>query len=414
MKKNEVDIEKLFQRRFLGAELKPHSDLWSKINSQLEFKRKIKFLQKIILGIILIGVSLLVINRTFVSKTQSMENESIVANDLSLKKSKEITKETTQTQVRERLNFPVGKKINPKEQKTSEKIPTIKPNEVKIVRMDKEAEVLDSMSTKEIVQTTKLMPKLEISQKQGCEPLKVQITIKNSNNTIFFIDFGDGEGIRSNKIDHEYLQAGTYIIRLKKNKIILSVDTIIVYPKPIYSSVSNLKQSYLSGEKLNLSTLLLPDENCKWYIGNILLTKKQVDIRLQKEGYYPVSLVKWTNKNCKDSFFLSSITVQAQNYKVQFPNAFRPDPQGEPDSRYNPEIRNNQIFYPILEGVQEITIKIYNRNSVLVFESKDPDVGWNGYYKHHLMPQDVYIWKAEGIYLNGEEFLLVGDLTLIY
>jgi len=65
------------------------------------------------------------------------------------------------------------------------------------------------------------------------------------------------------------------------------------------------------------------------------------------------------------------------------------------------------------EGVVEYNLYIYNRWGELMFESKDVDVGWDGYYNGKLCPQDVYIWKVEGKFINGKTFEKTGDVTLL-
>jgi hypothetical protein len=40
--------------------------------------------------------------------------------------------------------------------------------------------------------------------------------------------------------------------------------------------------------------------------------------------------------------------------------------------------------------------------------------GWDGYFKGRLVKQDVYVWKCTGTFTNGQPFMLVGDVTLLY
>ena len=45
--------------------------------------------------------------------------------------------------------------------------------------------------------------------------------------------------------------------------------------------------------------------------------------------------------------------------------------------------------------------------------TNDIDVGWNGYINGVLSLQDVYVWRAEGLYLNGTPFIFSGSVTLL-
>lgn len=57
---------------------------------------------------------------------------------------------------------------------------------------------------------------------------------------------------------------------------------------------------------------------------------------------------------------------------------------------------------------------IYNRWGELVFESDDINRGWDGYIKDRLASQGVYVWKVKGKYLNGENFVFAGNVTLLH
>jgi len=56
---------------------------------------------------------------------------------------------------------------------------------------------------------------------------------------------------------------------------------------------------------------------------------------------------------------------------------------------------------------------IFNRWGALIFESYNKDMGWDGRIGGKLAKQDVYIWKVEGKYTNGENFVDSGDVTLL-
>jgi len=56
---------------------------------------------------------------------------------------------------------------------------------------------------------------------------------------------------------------------------------------------------------------------------------------------------------------------------------------------------------------------IFNRWGELIFESFDIAIGWDGYQRGILSPQDVYVWKVEITYFDDVKFTKAGDLTLI-
>ncbi|MDP4227104.1 MAG: gliding motility-associated C-terminal domain-containing protein, partial [Bacteroidota bacterium] len=97
------------------------------------------------------------------------------------------------------------------------------------------------------------------------------------------------------------------------------------------------------------------------------------------------------------------------------PSAFTPNPNGSSNGRYNRNDYSNDVFYPIviMNGIQDYHMEIYNRWGVLVFESNDIEIGWDGYYKGKLLTQDVYIYRVSGFYNNGKRFSFAGDVLLM-
>ena len=64
-------------------------------------------------------------------------------------------------------------------------------------------------------------------------------------------------------------------------------------------------------------------------------------------------------------------------------------------------------------GILSYDLKIFNRWGEMIFQSNDPKIGWDGYYRGVISPQDVYIWKVEGLYKNGDRYVDAGNVTLL-
>ncbi len=56
---------------------------------------------------------------------------------------------------------------------------------------------------------------------------------------------------------------------------------------------------------------------------------------------------------------------------------------------------------------------IYNRWGEKMFYTNDITKGWNGYFRGVRAMQDVYVWRADGFFLNGTPFELAGSVTLL-
>ena len=103
----------------------------------------------------------------------------------------------------------------------------------------------------------------------------------------------------------------------------------------------------------------------------------------------------------------NSVRVQ-KGSQLLIPNAFSPGlgGSGSGDGR-------NDYFLPLMRGVSEFQMLVFNRWGELLFETKNAEVGWDGYYKGKLCPQDVYVYKITAKYENGNMITRVGDIHLI-
>ena len=58
--------------------------------------------------------------------------------------------------------------------------------------------------------------------------------------------------------------------------------------------------------------------------------------------------------------------------------------------------------------------QIFNRLGILIFESEDINIGWDGYFNDKKAPEGVYVYRITGLYNNGDEFSKVGSVMIIF
>ncbi|SHG50449.1 gliding motility-associated C-terminal domain-containing protein [Chryseolinea serpens] len=98
---------------------------------------------------------------------------------------------------------------------------------------------------------------------------------------------------------------------------------------------------------------------------------------------------------------------------IKLPNAFTPNPNGSTGGVPGNGTFND-VFLPITRGVQEFAMQIFDRWGNLIFESKDKNIGWDGYDKNgRLMPAGVYVYKLVLRLSDGQRTTKLGDVTLI-
>ena len=121
---------------------------------------------------------------------------------------------------------------------------------------------------------------------------------------------------------------------------------------------------------------------------------------------YTIQLVAFNEVNCTDT---SSIKVSVvEDLSIYVPNSFTPN-----------DDENNQQFLPILSaGFKNNTYRllIFNRWGEVVFESRDPEVGWDGHEGFSSTPcQDgTYTWKISLVIAASQETkVFTGHVNLL-
>lgn len=102
----------------------------------------------------------------------------------------------------------------------------------------------------------------------------------------------------------------------------------------------------------------------------------------EEPGTYPVSLIVTNQNGCVDTAY-GTVIINGI-YLFYVPNTFTPDGDGV-----------NEIFRPYGEGIDftQYTMQIFNRWGELIYETADPESGWDGTYKGSPVQVGTYIWK---------------------
>jgi PKD repeat protein len=114
----------------------------------------------------------------------------------------------------------------------------------------------------------------------------------------------------------------------------------------------------------------------------------------EQEGSFLVEQVVWNEWGCTDTL---TKEVEFMLKTLYIPNALNPD-------AIDPEVR---VFKPKGRNLMAYRIGIYNGWGELIWESTALDAegrpaeSWDGTYEGHLVPTDVYVWKAEAVFRDG-------------
>jgi gliding motility-associated-like protein len=101
-------------------------------------------------------------------------------------------------------------------------------------------------------------------------------------------------------------------------------------------------------------------------------------------GTYLVRLFLENEGSCADTFELE-VCVVPEKSSFYVPNAFSPN--GD---------QRNDLFLVKGVGIQTFSMRIFNRWGKLVYESTDPNEGWDGRYLGQDVPEGVYVYMIRG------------------
>ena len=121
----------------------------------------------------------------------------------------------------------------------------------------------------------------------------------------------------------------------------------------------------------------------------------------QDTGVYVVTLIVYNEIGCSDTSYNSILIKDV--VKIFVPNVFTPD-----NDEYN------QVFFPYVTNVLEYHLTIYNRWGMIMFESYDQNVGWDGTYSDRgIVADGVYVWVIEVTDINYVKQTLRGHVTVL-
>lgn len=251
-----------------------------------------------------------------------------------------------------------------------------------------------------------------VTPAHGCAPYTAIINNTSIAGQQFYWSFGDGTFDTTDRTPppHLYPNVGTYTIKLVVidsatcNIIDSTEQTITVDGKPTamfsftpYPPVANTpdiftNQSTNGGVKF------------EWIFGDgdtaFRTTMDTVMHQYNSTDTFQVCLVAFNQYGCSDT--VCKPVAVLINPLLDVPNAFTPGRFGQ-----------NAIVKVVGFGITKMIWRIYNRWGQLMFQSNDPNIGWDGTYGGKIQAMDVYAYTLEAEFFNGAHVAKKGDITLI-
>jgi len=256
----------------------------------------------------------------------------------------------------------------------------------------------------------------------GCTPL----TVKFRNNSVYgeayIWDFGDN--ITSNEFNptHTYYVPGNYHVRL----IVFNITGQSVHNGIInvYQNPAAIFNAYPTNVINNEQIVVFYnysqyDSLDYWNFGDGTFSEEKSPYhKYLNPGKYYVSLVTTSRYGCIDTAFLDTpVIVDWKKGYIKFPNVFKWNGTGPTGGEWKEGVYPEMdfVFRPFFENIIEYNLQIFNRWGVLIYESNDLKIGWDGYFEDHkLAEQGVYVWKVKGRFADGTYYEIVGDVTFLH
>jgi gliding motility-associated-like protein len=252
----------------------------------------------------------------------------------------------------------------------------------------------------------------------GCAPLTVTFTNQSqfADPTTYYWEFGTNEGTsRAINPVYTYTRPGIYSVTLSASNAtgqtvqITKTAIIEVYESPTALFAIMPQVVFIPGDRLYTSNRSFGASSYLWDFGDGTTSTAYEPIHdYTEEGIYDITLIASNSSGCADTTTLQSAVRVEKGSQLLIPNAFSPGRSGPGtgDGR-------NDVFLPLMRGVVEFKMMVFNRWGELLFETNNAEVGWDGYYKGALCQQDVYVYKITAKYENGNSITRTGDIHLI-
>jgi hypothetical protein len=264
----------------------------------------------------------------------------------------------------------------------------------------------------------KISASFEVSELSGCMPMKVKFTNRSVAYDSSYWTFGDGGYSANRNPEWIFDMQGEYRIVLKVFRKDGSESTafriITVYPKPVARFEIHPDNPIIPDDEIRFMNYSMDGVKCKWEFGDGKESDEWEPVyKYNHFDKFNLRLIVWSDHGCADSLAVLNAFAGSGSY-IKFPNAFIPNADGPAGGFYSSKSDEAaQIFHPVTSGVTDYQLRIFTKTGILIFESNDINFGWDGYNKGQLCEPGVYVWKVRGTYKNGEQFVKMGDLTLL-
>ncbi|PZE17379.1 hypothetical protein DNU06_08900 [Putridiphycobacter roseus] len=239
-----------------------------------------------------------------------------------------------------------------------------------------------------------------------------------SNNSVinsYSWNFGDNSYSNVPNPKHQYKQANSYDVSLTVttdnycSDTVKKINFVTIHPTPNADFTFSPNPVSDLNPVIYLNDISTPAPDFwRWEHNHTIFSdQKNNTLKLNQfdSGNHPITLYVYTKFGCGDTI-QKTVLVKETEF-LYIPNAFTPEGNKGINNDFSP------VFTDGFDPVNYHFI-IFNKWGEILFESYDPNVGWDGYYNGKLCKLGAYIWQMNYQNdLNAAEQIKTGHVSLI-
>lgn len=230
----------------------------------------------------------------------------------------------------------------------------------------------------------------------GCDPYSLTFPNVSSGVSMNYLwQFSDGSTSAEATPTHVFTPPGVYSVSLTAistqycmdTSKVISVNSITVNPTPLPGFVATPTLTTIFDPDINFYNTTIVSENIvSWFYnfddGSAGSSEINPVHTYTIWGDYYVTQTVTNGFGCPNTATL--LVRILPEFRFWVPNAFTPGKDGL-----------NDIFKPVVIGVDEYSFMIFDRWGTQIYITNDQLEGWDGRYKDGPCTDDVYVWKCD-------------------
>lgn len=172
--------------------------------------------------------------------------------------------------------------------------------------------------------------------------------------------------------------------------------------KPIAGFIVS-SSTLLPGEPVQFTDQSTGAQSWLWDFGGAgTSTLQNPEFIFSTQGKYTVVQIVTNQYNCSDTARTDIVIENTKVYAPKVPTGFSPNNDN-----------NNDVLFVRGGPFKSLHFKVYNQWGLVVFETNDPNTGWDGQYKSVDQPVGIFVYTVEAETENGQLYKKSGEVTLI-